>query len=114
MGGGEGGMDLLMYTHAAWVPLLLCSTPDYSLRGNSTSGNALWVPQGVRATRCREEGRGWWRRGGGTYRQPLRSEPWLSSVTGPSGPQADGPASLGNLRRSGPPLSAVCWATLRS
>ena len=37
------------------------------------------------------------------YRQPLRSESRLGSVTGPSDPQAVGPASLGNLRRSAPP-----------
>ena len=44
------------------------------------------MPQGNRATRCREEGSGWWRRGAGTYRQPLCSEARLGSVTGPSGP----------------------------
>ena len=135
-----------MYTHPVWVPLLLCSTPGYSPRGNSTRGNALRVPQGNRATGCREVGRGLWRRGGGTYRQPLHSEARLGSttgligpqavglaatataenmqplhtesrlgsVTGPSGPRAVGLASSSNLRQSGPPLSAVCWATLMS
>ena len=70
--------------------------PGYSPRGNSTRGNALWVLHSNRATGCTEEGRGWWRRGGGTYRQPLRSESRLGSGTGPNGPQAVGLASLGN------------------
>ena len=61
-----------MYMHPVWVPLLLCSTPATpqgdSPRGDSTRGNTVWMQQGNRATGCREEGRGWWRRGGGTYR----------------------------------------------
>ena len=96
-----------MHTHRVWVPLLRCSTPGYSPRPhsptNSTRGNARWVPQGNRATGCREEGMGRWRRGGGTYTQPLRSESRPCSVTDPSSPQAVGPASSGNLRRSAPP-----------
>ena len=42
----------------------------------------------------------------------LRPESRLGNVIGPSGPQAVGPASSGNSRRSGSPLSAICWATL--
>ena len=35
-----------------------------------------------RATGSREEGRGWWRRGGGAYKLPLRSEPRLGETNG--------------------------------
>ena len=90
-----------MYTHPVWVPLLLSSPPPgYSLRGTSTRGNALWVLQGNKATGCREEGRGWWRRGGGTYRrQPLRSEARLGSTTGLTSPRAIGPAAMTENRQ---------------
>ena len=82
---------------------------------------------------CREEGRGWWRRGGGTYRQPLHSEARLGSTTGLIGKQA-APAhvipagqchrsqrSIGSqagiimqLKATRPPPEAVCRATLSS
>ena len=61
MGGGREGR---IYSCTRTVSgCLSCSAapqatpPGYSPRGNSNRGNALWVPQGNRATGCREEGR---------------------------------------------------------
>ena len=99
-----------MHTHPVWEPLLLCSKPRLpppgdSPRGNSTRGNALWVPQGNRATGCREEGRG------ATHRQPL-PEAWLGSTTGLTGPRAVGLAATAENRQ---PLHGQChrsrWST---
>ena len=78
-GGREGGVY-----YPVWVPHLLCSTPGYSHRDNSTRGNTLWVLQGKQGTRVqRREGEGV---GGGEEES--------------------------KLRRPGPSLAAVCWATL--
>ena len=85
MGGREGGRDLLVYTHRVWVPLLLCSTPGYSPRvlpeGQLNEGQRTMGAAGRQGNRVQR------RRGGGTYRQPLRLEARPGSVTGPGGPQ---------------------------